>query len=81
MDDAPGFIRRRGTDVDTRCPPGGFAVGVCFDSPPDWARRAMNLLLELTDRIGWQETGQKVALNRNGLRRSLVSALDWGNMT
>ena len=33
MDNAPGFIRRRGTDVDTRCCGGGFAVGVCFDSP------------------------------------------------
>jgi hypothetical protein len=53
MDDAPGFIRRRSTDVDTRCRGGRFAVGVCFDSPPpDWAKRAMNLLFELTDRIG-----------------------------
>jgi hypothetical protein len=34
MNDAPSFIRRRGTDVDTRCRGSGFAVGVCFDSPP-----------------------------------------------
>ena len=32
MDDAPGFIRRRGTDVDLRRHGGGFGVGVCFDS-------------------------------------------------